>query len=158
METYPDKSWDKVFNLNLKSVFQLTRALVPQLHQKGSTENPSRVIMIGSIDGIRIPFLENYAYSTSKAALHHLTKVLASRLAERHITVNCIAPGPFRSKMMAETLKRFEKQIVNNIPLQRIGNTDDIAGICIFLSSRASSWLTGTIINVDGGILVKSYM
>jgi NAD(P)-dependent dehydrogenase (short-subunit alcohol dehydrogenase family) len=114
--------------------------------------------MIGSIDGIRIPFLENYAYSTSKAALHHLTKVLASRLAERHITVNCIAPGPFRSKMMAETLKRFEKQIVNNIPLQRIGNTDDIAGICIFLSSRASSWLTGTIINVDGGILVKSYM
>lgn len=158
LETYPDSSWDKVYSLNVKNVFNLTRAFIPQLSKKATKEDPSRVIMIGSIDGIRIPILENYAYSTSKAALHHLTKVLANKLSDKFICVNCIAPGPFRTKMMAETLKRFEKQIVQGIPLQKIGSMEDIVGVTVFLSSKSSSWITGTIITVDGGILTKSIM
>jgi NAD(P)-dependent dehydrogenase (short-subunit alcohol dehydrogenase family) len=157
LETYPDSAWDKVMNLNVKGVFNLTKFFVPALEKKSSQSgNPSSVIMIGSIDGIRTPILENYAYSASKAALHHLTKVLANKLSYKNITVNCIAPGPFESKMMAETLKKFQKQIVSGVPLARIGSEQDIIGTCIFLSSKASYWMTGNIIQLDGGILIKS--
>jgi NAD(P)-dependent dehydrogenase (short-subunit alcohol dehydrogenase family) len=157
LETYPDAAWDKVMNLNVKGVFNLTKFFVPALEKKSSQSgNPSSVIMIGSIDGIRTPILENYAYSASKAALHHLTKVLANKLSYKNITVNCIAPGPFESKMMAETLKKFQKQIVSGVPLARIGSEQDIIGTCIFLSSKASYWMTGNIIPLDGGILIKS--
>eukprot|EP01080_Neovahlkampfia_damariscottae_P004694 gene4694-8266_t len=155
-ETYPDSSWDKVMSLNVKGVFNVTRCFLPQLKLKAKEGNPSSVIMIGSIDGIRIPALENYAYSTSKAALHHLTKVLANKFADENIIVNAIAPGPFESKMMAATLKKFGKQIVKSVPLNRIGSEEDIIGACIFLSSKASAWMTGNIIQLDGGILIKS--
>ena len=117
-----------------------------------SAADPARVINIGSIDGLKVPLFETYAYSASKAALHHMTRVLARQLAPRHITVNAVAPGPFESKMMAATLERFRDAIVGTCPLGRIGEPDDMAGITIYLASRAGSYVTGAVIPVDGGI------
>jgi NAD(P)-dependent dehydrogenase (short-subunit alcohol dehydrogenase family) len=149
---YPDSAWDKVLALNVKAVFHLTRALLPQLEAAASAEDPARVINVGSIDGIQVPALETYAYSASKAAVHHLTRVLAKRLAPRHITVNAVAPGPFESKMMAATLESFGEAIVAACPLQRIGTPEDMAGVAIYLASRAGAYVTGAVIPVDGGI------
>lgn len=149
---YPDAAWDKVLALNVKAVFHLTRALLPQLEKAASAEDPARVINVGSIDGLKVPLLETYAYSASKAAVHHLTRVLASKLAPQRITVNAIAPGPFESRMMAETLSRFGEMIVEACPLKRIGTPEDMAGVVIYLASRAGAYVTGAVIPVDGGI------
>ena len=149
---YPGDAWDKVMNLNAKSPFLLTRALVPALEAAGTADDPARVINIGSIDGIQVPILETYAYSASKAAIHQLTRHLARQLGPRHITVNAVAPGPFESKMMAATLRDFGDSIARSSPLGRIGRPDDMAGVAIFLASRAGAYLTGAVIPVDGGI------
>jgi NAD(P)-dependent dehydrogenase (short-subunit alcohol dehydrogenase family) len=152
LEEYPDAAWDKVLALNVKAIFHLTRALLPQLEKAAGEEDPARVINVGSIDGIQVPDLETYAYSASKAAVHHLTRVLAKKLASRRITVNAIAPGPFESQMMAETLRRFGEHIVKSCPLGRIGTPEDMAGVAIYLASRAGAYVTGAVIPVDGGI------
>jgi NAD(P)-dependent dehydrogenase (short-subunit alcohol dehydrogenase family) len=152
---YPDAAWDKVLALNVKGVFHLTRALVPLLEKGVRPGDPARVINIGSIDGLRVPLLETYAYSASKAAVHHLTKTLAARLAPNRITVNAVAPGPFESKMMAATLDAFRDAIVASCPLGRIGEPEDMAGVAIYLASRAGAYVTGTVIPVDGGICIK---
>jgi NAD(P)-dependent dehydrogenase (short-subunit alcohol dehydrogenase family) len=153
---YPDSAWDKVLALNVKSVFHLTRLLLPLLEKAVRPGDPARVINIGSIDGIRVPLLETYAYSASKAAVHHLTRVLAQQLAPRRITVNAIAPGPFESKMMAETLQRFGDAIVASCPMGRIGEPEDMAGAAIYLASRAGAYLTGAVVPVDGGLTSKA--
>jgi NAD(P)-dependent dehydrogenase (short-subunit alcohol dehydrogenase family) len=150
-EEYPDAAWDKVLALNVKAVFHLTRALRPQLEKAAAPGDPARVINVGSIDGLRVPALETYAYSASKAAVHHLTRALARKLAPR-ITVNAVAPGPFESKMMAATLEQFGDAIVASCPLGRIGEPEDMAGVAIYLASRAGAYLTGAVIPVDGGI------
>jgi NAD(P)-dependent dehydrogenase (short-subunit alcohol dehydrogenase family) len=149
---YDDAAWAKVLDVNVKGVFHLTRALLPQLRRAGSADDPARVINVGSIDGLHVPMLETYAYSASKAAVHQLTRHLAKRLAAEHITVNAIAPGPFPSKMMAATLDAFSDQIIERCPLGRIGRADDMAGVAIYLAARAASYVTGAIIPVDGGI------
>ena len=151
LEEYPDAAWDKIMALNVKAVFNLTRALLPQLEAAASEDDPARVINIGSIDGIQVPALETYAYSSSKAAVHQLTKVLARRFAPKHITVNAVAPGPFQSKMMAATLDSLGDAVRNMVPLKRIGRPEDMAGTAIFLASQAGAYLTGTVIPVDGG-------
>ena len=156
MAEYPDDAWDKVLALNLKGVFHLTKACLPLLEQAATNDDPGRVINIGSIDGIQIPLLETYAYSASKAAVHQLTKVLASQLAAKKITVNAVAPGPFESKMMAATLENFGDAIVASCPLKRIGRPEDMAGVAIYLSSCAGAYVTGAVIPVDGGILIKA--
>ena len=107
LETFPESGWDKVLDLNLKSPFFLTRALLPTLEAAATADDPARVINIGSIDGLHVPGISTYSYSASKAALHHLTRVLARELGPKHITVNAVAPGPFESKMMAQTLRDF---------------------------------------------------
>ncbi len=156
MAEYPDSAWDKVLALNVKSVFHLTKLCLPLLEKAASDDSPARVINIGSIDGIQTPSLETYAYSASKAAVHHLTRVLAAQLAAKKITVNAVAPGPFESKMMAETLRNFGDAIIASCPLKRIGTAEDMAGVAIYLASRAGAYVTGTVIPVDGGILIKS--
>jgi NAD(P)-dependent dehydrogenase (short-subunit alcohol dehydrogenase family) len=148
---YPEAGWDKVMALNVKAVFDLTRMLIPQLEAASRPGDPARVINVGSIDGLSVPLLDTYAYSASKAAVHHLTRVLARKLAPT-ITVNAIAPGPFESKMMAETLKNFGDAIVKSCPLGRIGEASDMAGIAIYLASKAGAYVTGAVIPVDGGI------
>jgi NAD(P)-dependent dehydrogenase (short-subunit alcohol dehydrogenase family) len=109
---------------------------------------------VGSIDGIGIPRAETYSYPASKAAVHQLTRVLANRLAKRNINVNAIAPGPFQSNMMAHTLREHGEEIKSSVPRGRIGIPEDMAGVSIFLSSKASSYITGSIIPVDGGSLI----
>jgi NAD(P)-dependent dehydrogenase (short-subunit alcohol dehydrogenase family) len=153
LDDFDDAAWDRVLDLNVKGVFHLTRFLRSALAAAGTHEHPARVVNIGSVDGIRVPALETYSYSASKAAVHQLTRVLASRLAPDNITVNAIAPGPFESKMMAATLEAFGDTIREQIPLRRIGEPSDMAGTAIFLCSRAGSYLTGTVIPVDGGVV-----
>ncbi len=130
------ESWDRVLNLNVQGVFHTTKALLPALQYRATADHPSRVINIGSIDGIHVPTLETYSYAASKAAVHQLTRHLAKQLAPT-ITVNAVAPGPFESKMMAATLEVFGEQIAASAPLKRIGRPDDMAGVAIFLASRA---------------------
>ena len=140
-----------MLDLNVKGVFHLTKFLRPTLEAAAGDDDPARVINIGSIDGLHVPVMETYSYSASKAAVHHLTRHLARRLAPK-ITVNAVAPGPFQSKMMAATLEAFGDQIESTAPMRRIGRPDDMVGVTRFLSSRAGAYLTGTVIPVDGGI------
>ncbi len=149
---YPESAFDKVLTLNVTAPFLLTQALVPLLEVAATADDPARIINIGSIDGIQVPLMETYAYSSSKAAIHQLTRHLARQLGRSNITVNAVAPGPFESKMMAETLKNFGDSIARSSPLGRIGRPDDMAGVAIFLASRAGSYVTGAVIPVDGGI------
>jgi NAD(P)-dependent dehydrogenase (short-subunit alcohol dehydrogenase family) len=151
LEQFDEAAWERALALNVEGVFHLTKFLLPLLEEAGTAEEPARVINIGSIDGIRVPPMENYSYSASKAAVHMLTRHLAKRLAPE-ITVNAIAPGPFESKMMAATLEAFGEQIAAGTPLKRIGRPDDMAGAAIYLASRAGAYLTGAVIPVDGGI------
>jgi NAD(P)-dependent dehydrogenase (short-subunit alcohol dehydrogenase family) len=145
------KSWHRVLDVNVEGVFHTTKFLLPLLQAAGTAEEPARIINIGSVDGIQVPGFETYAYSASKAAVHQLTRHLAKHLAPA-ITVNAIAPGPFQSRMMRATLEAAGDGMANMMPLQRIGRPEDMAGPAIFLSSKAGSFLTGTVIPVDGGI------
>jgi NAD(P)-dependent dehydrogenase (short-subunit alcohol dehydrogenase family) len=146
-----ETTWERVLALNVKAVFHLTKFCLPLLQAAGTADDPARVINIGSIDGIQVPALETYSYSSSKAAVHQLTRHLAAKLAPE-ITVNAVAPGPFESKMMAATLAAFGDSIAASAPMKRIGRPDDMAGVAIYLSSRASAYVTGAVIPVDGGI------
>ncbi len=152
LDDYPEDGWDKVMNINVKAPFMLTRDLAPLLASAGTADDPARVINIGSIDGLQVPTLDNFAYGPSKAAVHHLTRVLAVALAPRHITVNAIAPGPFESKMTEWMLENFQRHIEAGAPMKRIGRPEDMAGVAIYLASRASTFVTGAVIPVDGGI------
>jgi NAD(P)-dependent dehydrogenase (short-subunit alcohol dehydrogenase family) len=154
LESYPDAAFDKLWSVNVKAGFRLTAALLPALRAAASPDDPARVVNIGSVDGIRVPAMEVYAYAATKAALHMLTRTLAHQLAREHITVNAIAPGPFESKMMAFALDdpNTRAAIEQQVPLGRIGRPDDVAGTAIYLCSRAGSYLTGALVPVDGGI------
>ncbi len=153
LEEYPDGAWDKVLSLNVKTPFHLTVACLDLLRAAGEPDRPARVINIGSVDGIQVPMLESYAYSTSKAAVHQLTRHLGSRLARDHITCNAIAPGLFPSKMTKFIFDSAGDQIAENTPLGRNGQQDDIAGAAIYLASPAANWVTGVILPVDGGVV-----
>ncbi|HEX5496004.1 MAG TPA: SDR family oxidoreductase [Mycobacteriales bacterium] len=148
---FPASAWDKVLDLNVKAPFFLTRALLPKLEAAATLDDPARVINVGSIDGLRVPTLPTYSYSASKAALHHLTRVLAGELGPRGITVNAVAPGPFETKMMAHTLRQYGDAIAAGTPLRRIGRPEDMAGVALYLAGRAGAYVTGVVIAVDGG-------
>ena len=150
-EEYPDEGYDKVMDINVKAIFTLTRDLMPLLKQGASQQNPSRVINIGSIDGLRVSAMDNFAYGASKAAVHFLTKNLALRLGPKGVTVNAIAPGAFQSNMMNATLEKFQDKIESENPLGRIGSPEDMAGLALYLASNASKYMTGQVIALDGG-------
>jgi NAD(P)-dependent dehydrogenase (short-subunit alcohol dehydrogenase family) len=155
MAEHDAAAWDRVLNLNLQGVFHLTRFLRPLLDASVGGEppyaDPARVINVGSIDGLRVPGMETYSYTASKAGVHHLTRHLAWDLSPR-ITVNAIAPGPFQSRMMAATLEAEGEQIAERAPMRRIGSDEDMAGVSIYLASRAAAYVTGVVIPVDGGL------
>ncbi|KAI7870740.1 hypothetical protein BDF14DRAFT_1768909 [Spinellus fusiger] len=151
INTYSSSDFQKILNLNVTRVFSLTQACLPLLRSNATADNPSRVINIGSIHGKIVPIHETYAYSASKAAVHHLTRHLAARLGREHILVNAIAPGPFPSQMMEDMINRHGEMIKRGLPVSRFGTTEDIAGTCIYLSSRAGQYNCGSIIYVDGG-------
>jgi NAD(P)-dependent dehydrogenase (short-subunit alcohol dehydrogenase family) len=152
-DEFPESGFDRVFNVNVKGVFLLTRALVPLLTAGAADDDPARVVNTGSIDGFFTPEKgrDNFSYSASKAAVHMLTKHLATELAPK-ILVNAIAPGLFASRMTKVLLAAGPDAVGSALPLGRIGEPDDMAGIAVFLASRASSYITGAIIPVDGGV------
>ncbi len=152
-DEFPESGFDEVFAVNVKGVFLLTRALLPLLKAASTPDDPARVINTGSIDGIRPPGPGriNFSYSASKAAVHMLTRHLAGVLAPE-VLVNAIAPGMFPTKMTKEWLAAGAEAVGACMPLGRIGRADDIAGVSVFLASRASSYITGAVIPVDGGV------
>ena len=152
--TFPEHGFRKVLDLNITALFFLTRDITPLLARAARPHDPARVINIGSMDGIKAPtVLDNgtFPYSASKAAVHHLTRTLALELASQHITVNAVAPGFFESKMTGESLEQFRDAIERNCPLGRIGHPEEMAGIAIYLASRAGAYTNGAVIPVDGG-------
>jgi len=155
LDDYSEDGFDKLMDLNLKAVFFLTQKLLPLLRKSGRPGRPARVINIGSIDGLRVTAVETYAYSATKAAVHHLTRTLAVRLGPEHISVNAIAPGPFESKMTAWLLEKHKTSIEKQCPLGRIGAPEDMAGIAIFLASAAAAYINGAVIPVDGGLSLR---
>jgi NAD(P)-dependent dehydrogenase (short-subunit alcohol dehydrogenase family) len=150
---FPEKGWDKVMNINVKSPFFLTQALLPLLKKNANKDNTASVINIGSIAGLLGSGLDNYSYAVSKSAIHQATRILATELAATYIRVNAIAPGRFYSKMtefLSSDKAAFEEEL-KGIPLKRWGEPTDIAGIAIMLASQAGAFITGQIIPVDGG-------
>jgi len=153
IEEFPEAGWDKVMDINVKGPFFLTQALLPLLEAAASDGDPARIINVGSVDGLNVNRMPTFSYGPSKAAVHHLTRALASHLASRNITANAIAPGPFPSKMMEHTLNTMGDQIREGVPLKRVGEPADMAGAAIYLASKAGAYVDGVVIPVDGGII-----
>lgn len=162
IDEYSEQGWDKVMDTNVKGVFFLTQKLLPLLRKSGDAEDPSRVINIGSIDGIKTGLFDAFSYGPSKAALHHLTRVLAASLVKENIIVNAIAPGPFPTWMLSTgvggggDLDIDWSSIGDTNPRGRVGTPEDIAGLAIFLSSRAGAYTVGQTITCDGGVVASS--
>ena len=160
---FPENGWDKVMDTNVKGIFFLTQALLPQLKTGASHEDPARVINIGSVDGIKTPAFDNFSYGASKAAVHHLTRQMAAHLVKDNIIVNAIAPGPFPSWMLSagvgfggEVDGQDWDRVGRGNPRGRVGTAEDIAGLAIFLSSRAGAYTVGETITCDGGSVAAS--
>ena len=154
-DDFPESGWDKVLDLNLKSPFFLTQALHAKLAAAGSAEQPAKVIMIASIDGMRLNPQETYSYHASKSGLIYLTRRMAARLVRDWIVVSCIAPGPFASQMNRDARDHGD-EVAKRVPMRRIGRDDDMAGAAIFLASRAGDYVVGETIAVDGGIALAT--
>lgn len=157
-EEYPQSAFDKVLGTNVSAVFCLTRDLTPLLALAATPKDPARVINIGSMEGLHIPTVHgvgNYAYTASKAAVHHLTRHLAVELGPRQITVNAIAPGFFPSRMTDHVFENARHEIEHNCLLGRVGEPEEMAGIAVYLSSRAGAYTHGAVIPVDGGTSIN---
>lgn len=150
---FEEQGWDSVVDLNLKSVFFLSQKLLPSLLAGATADAPSSVINIGSVGGLRVGPKENYAYQAAKAGLHHMTGSLAKRLGPQHVTVNAIAPGFFPSKMTVVPDEQLPK-VLAMVPRRRMGTADDVIGAVIYLASRAGSFVTGSVLPVEGGMTI----
>lgn len=151
-ETFPEKGWDRVMDLNVKSPFFLTQKLHGLLKAGGSAQQPAKVINIGSIDGQRLNPWETYSYQASKAAILYLTKRMAARLVRDHIYVTAIAPGAFASEMN-RAARDHGDEVAKAIPARRIGQPEDMAAAAVYLASRAGDYVIGDTLTVDGGLV-----
>lgn len=156
-DEYPAAAWAKVLNLDVAVAFQLVQATVHLLEPAARPGDPARIVNIGSVDGHAVGTFDNFAYSAAKAGLHHLTRVLARRLGPRGITVNCIAPGPIRTKMTAQLLADAEPRLVAATPLGRLAEADDVAGALVYLTALAGAYVTGSVVPVDGGSTIATW-
>jgi NAD(P)-dependent dehydrogenase (short-subunit alcohol dehydrogenase family) len=156
LQAFPAKAWAPVLMVNVQAPFMLVQGLLPLLEAAASDESPARIINIGSVNAETTEAMSAYSYTASKAAIHQLTRVMAHDLAPRRILCNAIAPGLFPSKMTGFMLKNdtAREALLKTIPLGRAGTPEDIAGLAMFLASRAGSYITGAIIPIDGGILI----
>jgi NAD(P)-dependent dehydrogenase (short-subunit alcohol dehydrogenase family) len=149
-DTFPEKGWDKVVDLNLKSPFFLTQALHGLLRE-GAKTRPAKVISVASIDGVSVNPMETYSYAASKAGLIHLIKRMSLRLVKDNIVASGIAPGAFASEMN-RVARDHGDEVAKHIPAGRIGRDEDMAGVAIYLASRAGDYVVGETIVVDGGV------
>ena len=158
IEDFPESGWDKVMDINIKSIFFSIQKFLPLLKAAGTAEDPARVINIASINGIRNSGMPTYAYSASKSGVIHLTEHLATDLASSNVNVNAIAPGLFPSNMTKQIVENdgMTTAAIARIPRGRMGKPEDIAGTAIFLSSQASAWVTGHTIVLDGGMIATA--
>jgi 2-deoxy-D-gluconate 3-dehydrogenase len=154
-DEFPESGWDKVMNLNVKSLFFLTKALAKPLRAAASAEKPAKVINIASIDGIFVNPMETYSYAASKAAVIHLTRRMATKLIKQNIVVTAIAPGAFASDMNKAARDNAD-EVSKRVPARRIGDEKDMAGLAIFLASRAGDYVVGNAIAIDGGVVYAS--
>jgi NAD(P)-dependent dehydrogenase (short-subunit alcohol dehydrogenase family) len=154
-DEFPESGWDKVVNLNLKTPFFLTKALAAPLRAAASVEKPGKVINIASIDGIFVNPMETYSYAASKAGLIHLTRRMAAKLIKENINVTAIAPGAFKSDMN-KAARDHADEVAQRVPARRVGTDEDMAGVAIYLASRAGDYVVGATIAVDGGVAYAS--
>ena len=154
LESFPDRAWLDIMSVNVQGPFTLIRELLPLLKKSGTADDPARVINIGSLAGSVVEPLQAYSYAASKAAIHHLSRVLAADLSQHHIAVNVVVPGFFPTQMTAHIRGNEEahQKLIDRVPLRRLGRADDVAGTCVFLASRAGSYITGAEIHLDGGL------
>ena len=153
IDDFPEKAWDRVMDLDVKSPFFLAQQLLPELRAAARPDARSVIVNITSVNGLRPSELQNYSYVAAKAGLGQLSAQMARDLMDDHINVNAIAPGPFKSKMTGPlyATEEIERQVVAGFPMKRWGAMEDAAGLTIFLASRAGSYLTGVVIPCDGG-------
>lgn len=156
-DEFPYSAWGKVMDVNVTAVFHLTQQLMSLLEAAATKEDPARVINLGSVMGTAALGEGAYSYAASKAAVHHITRIMARELAERNLTFNAFAPGPFQSKMTAFATATDEQaeHVGRGVPLGRIGSPEDIAGATLYLCGRGGSYITGAILPLDGGIHVN---
>lgn len=155
---FPFAAWEKVMSVNVAGLFDLTQKLLPMLKASGTVDDPARVVNVGSVMGEREMGDGAYSYAASKAAVIHLSKILAKELAGDAITVNALAPGPFVSRMTAFAThdEGMRDQVGKDVPLKRVGRDEDIGGCMLFLCGRGGAYITGAVIPVSGGINVMS--
>tara|TARA_B110000037_G_C16981005_1_gene448998 strand:- start:90 stop:914 length:825 start_codon:yes stop_codon:yes gene_type:complete len=155
---FPFEAWEKVQSVNNAGLFHLTQSLLPMLIKSATLDDPSRVVNVGSVMGDAPLGDGAYSYAASKAAVHQITKIMAKELAEKYVTVNALAPGPFVSRMTAFATadEGTREKVGKDVPLGRVGRDEDIAGCMQFLCGRGGSYLTGAILPVSGGIQVMS--
>ncbi|MEO0983140.1 MAG: SDR family oxidoreductase [Pseudomonadota bacterium] len=163
LEEFPEAGWDKVMDVNVKGVFFMTQKLVPLLRAAASADSPARVINIGSIDGLKTAAFDTFSYGASKAAVHHLTRFMAAHLTKENILFNAIAPGPFPTWMLStgvgfggDTEGVDWDAVGRGNPSGRVGTPEDIAGLAIFLCSRAGQYVVGQTIACDGGVVATA--
>lgn len=153
IDEFTEKAWDRVVDLDAKSPFFLSQALLPALRTAATPERRASIINITSVNGLKPGGLRNYSYVVAKAGLGQLSAQLARDLMDQNINVNAIAPGPFKSMMTAPLFatEEMDAQVTEGFPMKRWGAMEDVAGLTIFLSSRAGSYITGMTIPCDGG-------
>lgn len=153
LETVPDSEIERVFAVNLVGVLRVTRAAIPHLKASGR----GRVINLSSVEGIRGSGLLP-VYSATKAGVIGLTRANAIELARFGVTVNALCPGPIQTDMLAPMLadQKFRDKVVKGIPMRRLGVPEDVAGAVAFFASAESSFITGNVLVIDGGMTVKA--